>query len=150
MGRGARHEFDPRPAAAVLYRGRAHAGRRCAARQRADPRHARTEKRAQRGRELRPPDARDVRGRLRGAARPADTHQGPDQSLHAWLPSPGPRGGQRAHALHDGQPAWVRAAAAGGRSPGGPADPPGHGPPALAPPFRADGAVGGLDARRVA
>ena len=57
VGRRACHRLDPRAAAALLHQGRPHAGRRRPPGQRADPRDARAEERAQRGDQLRGAEA---------------------------------------------------------------------------------------------
>ena len=56
--------LDPRAAAALLHQGRPHAGRRRHPGQRADPRDARAEERAQRGDQLRGAQAAALRGGL--------------------------------------------------------------------------------------
>ena len=70
VGCRACQRLHPRAAAALLHQGRPHAGRRRHPRQRADPRDARAEKRAQRGDQLRGAQAATLRGGLPLAARP--------------------------------------------------------------------------------
>ena len=83
VGCRACQRLHPRAAAAHLHQGRPHAGRRRHPRQRADPRDARAEKRAQRGDQLRGAQAAALRGGLPLAAGPHCAAEGDAQSVPA-------------------------------------------------------------------